>query len=261
MLQKAFLNNNGVFKISKIKFDYGLFNFNRITLNSISLLKGKFKLNIDVRFKNDIQRIFWFYELESISIINSKKDKILPDLISLGPYYPWNEFTADKDLSTHLKYPVFSDILLNSKTGKLYNISNSFIIEARKEQLRLLSNFFANYLKANGFTLNHDKIIPVPAKPKYSFNNVEIICQEFKKVFNIPIDWDIIERNSNSKKSYDIKNRSSQLKNIKILLIDDIFTNGTTRDIIRSKLNEIGCSNISMITIGKTDHNIYEYDK
>ena len=103
------------------------------------------------------------------------------------------------------------------------------------------------------------RIIPVPAKPIYSFNNVEIITYEFEKIFKIPIDCGIIARSSDSEKSYEIINSSIQLNNANVLLIDDIFTRGTTRANIWSKLRILGCTDLFVITIGKTDHNIYEY--
>lgn len=192
---------------------------------------------------------------------NSEKKKILPNIISLGPYYPWNDFKTDKNRIANLKYPVFSDILLNSKTGKLYNVTSDFIIKARKEQLRILSNFYANYLKMNNFSFNQNKIIPVPSKPKYTFNNIEIICQEFEKNSKAQTECGIVRRISNTSKSYDAISRNHKFNDKKILLIDDIFTNGTTRDIIWSKLKQIGCKNMCMITLGKTDHNIYEYNE
>lgn len=248
-------------KISKIEFDYGVFNFKRIIINSISLIKGKFNLNFDAKFKNDFKRSFWFYELESSSNSKSEKVKILPNLGSLGPYFPWSDYKKRGEFNSKLKFPIFSDILLNSKTGKLAGIQSAFIVEARKEQLKIISNFYANYLMGKKFCSNCNKIIPVPAKPKYSSNNVEIICHEFGKIFNIPIECKIILRTSNSEKSYKMINRPIALNNLNVLLIDDIFTNGTTRNMLFSILKNKGCSNLFMVTLGKTDHNIYEYDE
>lgn len=180
--------------------------------------------------------------------------------MSLGPYFPWGIYEKSRKINSNLKYPVFSNILLNSKTGKLLHIQNEFIVEARKEQLKIISNFYANYLKAENLLLKCNKIIPVPAKPTYSFNNVEIICHEFENIFRIPIDYRVIARSSDSEKSYEIINSSAQLNNAKVLLIDDIFTKGTTRDNIWSRLRNLGCKDLIFITIGKTDHNFYDYN-
>jgi len=129
------------------------------------------------------------------------------------------------------------------------------------EQLKILSNFYAVYIQTIGLPINYDRIIPVPAKPSYSFNSIEIICDEFNKIFQIPIDNTIITRTSDNWKSYEIRKTSTNLNNLKILLIDDIITDGNTKGEICTKFNKIGCEYICMLTLGRTDHSIYEYDK
>ncbi len=87
----------------------------------------------------------------------------------------------------NLRYPAFSDIVFNSKSGPLHKkaVSN-YIIKSRKQQLRIISKFYANYLKNLIGSLNYSEIIPIPAKLEYSFNSVEIISNEFSNVFEIP---------------------------------------------------------------------------
>jgi len=208
--------------IPKILFEFGEFNFERITRNNIPLIKGKFNLSINPQFKREFNKTFWFYDLESIQIDNENA------LISLGPYYPRWKFKDDRNENPNLVYPSFSDILFNSKSGPLDRTPSSSIIEARKEQLKIMSNFYANYLKTLNIPLNYDIIIPVPAKQEYSFNSIEIICQEFRKIFKIPTDCGLLRRVSNDAISYEIIDRSINLSNIKILLIDDIITDGDT---------------------------------
>lgn len=127
------------------------------------------------------------------------------------------------------------------------------------EQLQILSNFYAVYIQTIGLPINYDRIIPVPAKPSYSFNSIEIICNEFNKIFQIPIDTidnTLITRTSDIWKSYEIIKTSTNLNNLKILLIDDIITDGDTKGEICTKLNKIGCENICMLTLGRPDHSI-----
>ncbi len=168
--------------------------------------------------------------MESEESIQNDKNK---RLISLGPYYPWRNFKEIKKEKPNLVYPALSDILLDSKS-------------------------YAHYLKAVNFPLNYDKLIPVPAKPMYSFNSIEIICQEFSEIHKIPIDFKIIRRISDTEKEYEIIDKSINLSNSKILLIDDIITEGDTKDFICLRLNKIGCGNFCIATLGKTDHNLYE---
>jgi len=249
-LRKNIENEWRLLIIPEILFEFGEFSFERITKNNVPLIKGKFNLSVTPRFNYEFGEFFWFYDL------NTKQIDSENALLSLGPYYPWWVFENDKIIYPNLAYPAFSDILLNSKSGKLHRAPSSTIIGARKEQLKILSNFFANYLKTIKIPLNYDKIIPVPAKPEYSFNSIEIICHEFSKILEIPTDCDILKRVSNEQKDYEVIDRSINLSNIKILLIDDITTDGDTKDFICSRLNELGCINICNITLGKTDHQI-----
>ncbi|MGQ4872843.1 MAG: hypothetical protein ACP6IY_02090 [Promethearchaeia archaeon] len=63
-----------------INFDFGIFQYNKIKLKSIPIIKGKFFLNKEPSFSKEFNRIFWFYDLEERLKID--------DVISLGPYYP-----------------------------------------------------------------------------------------------------------------------------------------------------------------------------
>jgi len=239
--------------IKQFNFNFGKFEYNEIQFNSIPIIKGKFLLTINPKFPDEFKRPFWFYNLE-------KKLKI-DDIISLGPYYPKNSFNDDLILIPTLKYPAFSDITFSSKSGPLYRAPSRFIRESRKEQLRIISNFYANYLKNIIETLNYNEIIPVPAKPEYSFNSVEIISSEFSNVFNISMNSSSLVRMDNKSKEYSITCENEDLDQKKILLIDDIITSGETKDKIFIKLNEKGYKSVDMITLARTDHNIYEYNE
>lgn len=70
-----------VLTINQINFNFGIFEYNEITINSIPLIKGKFSLNMVPNFTREFERPFLFYDLAK----NLKND----DVISLGPYYPW----------------------------------------------------------------------------------------------------------------------------------------------------------------------------
>lgn len=237
----------------QIKFDFGIFEYREITLNSIPLFKGRFSLNINPNFSKEFKRPFWFYDL-------TKRLKI-DEVISLGAYYPQRNFNSDLESTPDLRYPAFSDILFNSKSGPLHRISNDYIIESRKQQLKIISNFYANYLKNVIGSLIYNEIIPVPAKLEYSYNSVEIISVEFSNLFNIPMNISRIARIDDYTKEYSIICENDNLNQKRILLIDDIITDGETKDKIFFRLNEKGCNNIDMITLARTDHNIYEYNE
>ncbi|KKK43523.1 hypothetical protein LCGC14_1324670 [marine sediment metagenome] len=252
-MKKSFSRGKRFLVIPEINFEYGRFKFKRKNIQGTAIIKGKFNLSISPTFSKAFEKYFWLYDLESEVVGNTQ--------ISLGPYYPIWKWKEDKNKIHDFFYPAFSDILLDSKSGKLLkpHITDE-TKKARIQQLQILSNFFATYIQKIGLPIYYDRIIPVPAKPSYSFNSIEIICNEFNKIFQIPIDTTIITRNSDIRKSYDIK-MSHNLNNSKILLIDDIITAGDTKGTICTSLNKFGCEIICMLTLGRTDHNIYEYDK
>lgn len=234
----------------QIKLDFGIFEYSEITLNSIPLIKGRFSLNFTPNYPSEFRRPFWFYDL-------TKRLKI-DEVISLGAYYPRWKFDDDSIHSPNLIYPAFSNIVFNSKSGPLYRAPSKYIVESRKEQLRIISNFYANYLKNVIGSLNYNEIIPVPAKKEYSYNSVEIISVEFSNLFNIPMNISRIARIDDYAKEYSILYENDNLNQKRILLIDDIITDGETKDKIFFRLKEKGCNNIDMITLARTDHNIYE---
>lgn len=237
----------------QIKFDFGIFEYREITLNSIPIIKGRFSLNINPNFPKEFKKHFWFYDL-------TKRLKI-DEVISLGPYYPQRNFKSDLGGIPNLKYPAFSDILFNSKSGPLHRIRKNFIIESRKQQLKIISNFYANYLKNIIGSLNYDEIIHVPAKLEYSYNSVEIISAELSNLFNIPMNISRIARIDDYAKEFSIIYENDNLNQKRVLLIDDIITDGETKDKIFFRLKEKRCNNIDMITLARTDHNIYEYNE
>lgn len=174
------------FMLKRISFNYGSFKYKEIKINSNFLIKGKFSLNINPNFPEEFRRPFWFYNLGKLL----KRDNI----ISLGPYYPRGEFNKDQIFVEDLNYPAFSDIVFNSKSGPLHKEKlKDYIKESRLEQLKIISNFYAYYLKELIGTLNYNEIVPVPAKPMYSFNSVEIISREFSDIFKISMNLNRIE--------------------------------------------------------------------
>ncbi len=179
----------------------------------------------------------------------------------MGAYYPWSSFKNDKQSNSNLRYPVFSDIVLNSKSGLLHRTPKEYIKKARIQELGLISNFYSQYLKSIIEFLNYDEIIPVPAKSEYSYNSVEIIGGEFSECFNIPLITDRMIRVNDDLKEYSIVRENDNLSQKKILLVDDIITDSETKNNIISKFYEKGCTNIDMITLARTDHIIYEYNE
>lgn len=111
-----------------------------------------------------------------------------------------------------------------------------------------------------------DVLIPVPLhrkrQRKRGYNQAEIIARELGKRLGIPVDMSAIirERETTPQKELGQKNRRKNLKKAfrltgkrligkNILLIDDIYTTGSTIDAMAEVLMKTGCEKIYFLTI------------
>ena len=115
-----------------------------------------------------------------------------------------------------------------------------------------------------------DVIVPVPMykkkKIKRGYNQAEVLAGKLSEKLGIPMDTDIIyrvrntipqkelkdeERKNNIKNAFQI--RKNGLKYSKIVLVDDIYTTGTTIDECAGEFLQAGVNQVYFITacIGK----------
>jgi len=120
--------------------------------------------------------------------------------------------------------------------------------------LRILSNFSAYYLKKT-ITLS-GYIVSVPPKPKYGYNSVDIIAQEFSKIFKLKLLDNFIIRSNNEQKIFYFNQNIKEKIMIdeSIIIVDDIFTSGETFENIYYVLesNNFVTKNLTWITLGRT---------
>ena len=143
------------------------------------------------------------------------------------------------------------------------------IIEYKFEDKGYLYKMFAKIILSDKKTCNfikkYDVIIPVPIskkrKKKRGYNQSELVANELAQKLNQDIWTDIIikkkdnkpqselnklERIKNVEDIYEI-NKPIEVKNKKVLLLDDIYTTGSTvNEIARNQTQEIG-----VITLAK----------
>jgi ComF family protein len=118
--------------------------------------------------------------------------------------------------------------------------------------------------------LGVEALIPVPvsAKKKISrgYNQAELIAAELGKTLNLPMENNLLQRIKNTtpqKELNDIERRNN-LKNAfkikenivkyrKILLVDDIYTTGSTVDACAQVLKTAGVKNVYFITLAIGD--------
>lgn len=119
-------------------------------------------------------------------------------------------------------------------------------------------------------TWNADALVPVPLfkgkERKRGYNQAKVLADSLSNLLNIPVDGKILERtvNTSPQKALNDKERKNNLKNAfqirkngleysKIVLVDDIYTTGTTIDECARVLLQAGISQVYFITacIGK----------
>ena len=147
------------------------------------------------------------------------------------------------------------------------------IIEYKFEDKGYLYKMFAKIIlsdkKPCNFIKKYDVIIPVPIskkrKKKRGYNQSELVANELAQKLNQDIWTDIIikkkdnkpqselnklERIKNVEDIYEI-NKPIEVKNKKVLLLDDIYTTGSTVNEIARKLKQNQTQEIGVITLAK----------
>ncbi|MFQ7550765.1 MAG: ComF family protein [Blautia marasmi] len=109
-------------------------------------------------------------------------------------------------------------------------------------------------------------MIPVPLHPKRmekrGYNQAEIIAGEIGRILQLPVDTKTVVRRVNTKpqKELNDKERRSNLRSAfavrqpklpwkKILIIDDIYTTGSTVDGVSLALKAAGAEQVYFLTI------------
>lgn len=117
---------------------------------------------------------------------------------------------------------------------------------------------------------NADAIIPVPIhknrRKKRGYNQAELLAKSIGKFTKIPVRTDIVarevdtkplkllnpsERQNNLKKAFKIMENDVKLKTL--IIVDDIYTTGTTIDTVARELKENGVRSVCFVTITAGD--------
>ena len=156
--------------------------------------------------------------------------------------------------------------------GIMKNLVKKFKFSSAKYIGEYLSLFlYEKYLQLN---INCDLIIPVPVHKKTlnkrGFNQAEELCYCFKDSKEVRIDilfkekltkeqarLNFNERKKNLTDTFIVKN-SEQIKDKTILLIDDVYTTGSTANECCKILKENGAKKIYVLTLCSTSYNLIE---
>ena len=156
---------------------------------------------------------------------------------------------------------------------KYENIVREKIIQYKFNEKSYLYKTFAKIIIKNkkiyGFLKLYDIIITVPMfknkKAVRGYNQSELIAKEIGKQWGLAFEKDILikikntqvqstlnktQRVENVKDAFDVKD-NTKVKNKKIVLIDDIYTTGSTVNECSKILKKAGAKEICVVTIAK----------
>lgn len=145
------------------------------------------------------------------------------------------------------------------------------ILQYKFEDNAYLANtiyeFFMNNEKLYGFLEKYDIMMPIPIsssrKRERGYNQSELLARKISKMASIPIKMQVLkkvkhnqpqsslnkqQRRENVKNVYKVQNEL-KIQNKKILLLDDIYTTGSTSNECARMLKEAGSSVVGILTI------------
>ena len=155
---------------------------------------------------------------------------------------------------------------LYSHNAEIKKSIYNFKYNNKREYAKAYGEELSDNLKSDILSWNVDVIIPVPLhKSKLrlrGYNQAELIARELGKNLNISVDSNILRRNKRTKPQKEL-NDSGRKKNVKnafivegnivkykkIILVDDIYTTGSTIDGCARALKENGAENVYYISL------------
>lgn len=130
-----------------------------------------------------------------------------------------------------------------------------------------LGKIMGKYIPEDFLSIKIDYVVPVPIHKhrmtKRGFNQSEILAREISKKIYLPLKTDIINRVVDTKPQWELdpKERENNLDNAfkckkicdkNILLVDDIFTTGSTIDECAKTLKSSGAKTVFSFTVAVT---------
>lgn len=167
---------------------------------------------------------------------------------------------------------------------KYEDLIRDIIIKYKFQNKPYLYKTFAKIILKNkktcGFLEKYDIIIPVPISKKRKhergYNQTQLIAKEIAKILNIKLGNNILikERDTKAQSKLSKKERVinikdvfkiidyKTIKNMKILIFDDIYTTGSTANECARVLKEAGAQKVGVLTIAKDliKHKNMKYD-
>ncbi len=176
------------------------------------------------------------------------------------------EYCGDCSARTHLFSQGRALYDYGTVAGALYR----FKYKGKREYGESFGEEAAFYLEDYIRRIHPDALVPVPMYPAKKrvrgYNQAEVLAKAIGRHLDIPVDADLVRRVRNTKalKALNPKERLNNLKNAFILsrngvklntviIVDDIYTTGSTIDAVAKVLIEAGVRRIYFITLAIGD--------
>lgn len=141
-----------------------------------------------------------------------------------------------------------------------------FKYAGRKEYARFYAKSIAKRLKEQKDIWQPQALVPIPLHPKKrkkrGYNQAEEIAVELGKLWNLPVITHLVYRSKNTRPMKEIvgTDRQNNLKNAfklgandvklkTIIIMDDIYTTGSTMDAVARECRKAGVERIYFITV------------
>lgn len=141
-----------------------------------------------------------------------------------------------------------------------------FKYKGRREYAGFYAEDIYSHLKNEIIRMDADAIIPIPLHRSRlrsrGYNQAELLARHLSELTGIPMEKNLIKRirktapqkqldargrQNNLKKAFNIKSDVVKLK--KVILIDDIYTTGSTIDAVAAELKRCGAGAVCFVTL------------
>ncbi|NMA85457.1 MAG: ComF family protein [Epulopiscium sp.] len=173
-------------------------------------------------------------------------------------HLPWTKEENGSDCLAPLAYE-----------GMVQNALYRFKYGGHREYGKSFASLVIPYAKEHLTGLPIDLLIPVPLHPKRQkkrgYNQAEEIGKELAKKLGIPLETNVLSRIKNTPPQSKLSPRArqnnmkeafsvvdfSKVKGKVILIIDDIYTTGSTMEACKQELLHCGAKKVYLLTISK----------
>ncbi|MBI2012925.1 MAG: ComF family protein [Candidatus Colwellbacteria bacterium] len=198
-----------------------------------------------------------------------EKENLLCDICFTGIKVYSNIFRPD---------PRFNLMALGSyETSALRELLHYFkyngFLAARAPLEKLMMRWLStNPSMVSHFPLPHSLLVPIPLHRNRlrarGFNQAELIAEALSRLFQLPLEAGLLERTRDTKSQIGMKSAKERRENVEnsitvrersgwpqhqnVILVDDVYTSGSTMKEAMQALRRSGAKNITAFVIAKT---------